>query len=260
MSKFGRDKIALALACALIFGDNAQASQDVKNEQSLGEVEGVAVHNSGQTKKSKNMSGLTKGLIATFSTLVGIEIANELLGSFTKADTFYKGKFSIAKAIKNSKNKVDEVIEKNEKVDEEIEKTAEYLSQKYKEAFEIKEVNRKTTELELLRLIFKKNMFALLIHEKEILDAISDEQIDDRNKIKQFINCLKERKFEFNSKSLSKIGIKFGDNYVDVNNYFNDNTAVSYFMFTNLLYFMCKSDLLRIYKKHNNIEYCLDKI
>ena len=40
MNKFGRRKIALALACASIFGGNTRAAQDVKTGQTVATVGG----------------------------------------------------------------------------------------------------------------------------------------------------------------------------------------------------------------------------
>lgn len=40
MAKLGKDKIALFLACASIFGGNTRAAQDVKTGQTIGAVGG----------------------------------------------------------------------------------------------------------------------------------------------------------------------------------------------------------------------------
>ncbi|MBR0184145.1 MAG: hypothetical protein IJQ10_03220, partial [Clostridia bacterium] len=82
MSKFGRDKIALVLACASIFGGKTQAAQNVKTEQSLGAVRrrGATFDNSKALKKSKSMSNLTKGLIIGGSILGAGLIGYEVLG------------------------------------------------------------------------------------------------------------------------------------------------------------------------------------
>ena len=86
MNKFGRRKIALALACASVLSCKTQAmsTNKLQSRQTLAAVGG-----------SKSMSNLTKGLIAAGAVLGVTELVNESLGAFTDADTWYKGRISI---------------------------------------------------------------------------------------------------------------------------------------------------------------------
>ena len=90
MKKFRRKNLALALACASVLSCKAKA-MDTKpqSRQTLAQV-----------GKSKSMSNLTKGLIAGGIVLGATEFLNEGLGIFTKADTWYKGEFSIVNGIR----------------------------------------------------------------------------------------------------------------------------------------------------------------
>ena len=90
MKKFRRKNLALALACASVLSCKAKAmNTKPQSRQTLAQV-----------GKSKSMSNLTKGLIAGGIVLGATEFLNEGLGIFTKADTWYKGKFSIANGIR----------------------------------------------------------------------------------------------------------------------------------------------------------------
>ena len=112
MSKFGKlDKkqIALVLSLASVLGGSGASAMNsnknwVKSSQSLG----VATNNnsnllasSKMLKKSKSMSTLAKVGIGVGVVLGAVELANEGAGIFTNADTWYKGKFSIANAAKH---------------------------------------------------------------------------------------------------------------------------------------------------------------
>ena len=116
MSKFGKlDKkqVALALSLASVLGGSKASAMSpnknqAKSSQSLGAVGGAASNNnsnllasSKMLKKSKSMSNLTKGLIGVGIALGAVELANEGAGIFTNADTWYKGKFSIANAARH---------------------------------------------------------------------------------------------------------------------------------------------------------------
>ena len=96
-----RRKIALALACASILGGKTQAMNTNKS-QSRQTLAAVGVFDNSKALKShKSMSNLTKGLIAAGAVLGATELLNECLGIFTKADTWYKGKFSIANGMRH---------------------------------------------------------------------------------------------------------------------------------------------------------------
>lgn len=116
MSKFGKlDKkqVALVLGLASVLGGSKASAMSpnknqAKSSQSLGAVGGATSKNnsnllasSKMLKKSKSMSNLTKGLIGVGIALGAVELANEGAGIFTNADTWYKGKFSIANAAKH---------------------------------------------------------------------------------------------------------------------------------------------------------------
>jgi len=116
MSKFGKlDKkqVALVLGLASVLGGSKASAMNsnknqAKSSQSLGAVGGATFKNnsnllasSKMLKKSKSMSNLTKGLIGVGIALGAVELANEGAGIFTNADTWYKGKFSIANAAKH---------------------------------------------------------------------------------------------------------------------------------------------------------------
>ncbi len=95
-----RRKIALALACASILGGKTQAMNTNKS-QSRQTLAAVGVFDNSKALKShKSMSNLTKGLIAAGAVLGATEFLNESLGIFTKADTWYKGEFSIVNGIR----------------------------------------------------------------------------------------------------------------------------------------------------------------
>ena len=96
-----RRKIALALACASILGGKTQAMNTNKS-QSRQTLAAVGVFDNSKALKShKSMSNLTKGLIAAGAVLGATELLNEGLGIFTKADTWYKGEFSIVNGIRH---------------------------------------------------------------------------------------------------------------------------------------------------------------
>ena len=91
MNKFGRRKIALALACASILSGRTQAmNTKPQSRQTLAQV-----------GRSKSMSNLTKWLIAAGAVLGVTELVNESLGAFTDADTWYKGRISIVNGIRH---------------------------------------------------------------------------------------------------------------------------------------------------------------
>ena len=104
MSKFDRKKIAVALAFASLFGSK---TSQVKSPQALGEVGGATSRNNSNLladpimlKKSKGMSNLTKGLTGVGIAMGVVGFANEVMGAFTNAEAWYKGKVSIANFIK----------------------------------------------------------------------------------------------------------------------------------------------------------------
>ena len=136
MSKFGRDKIALVLACASIFGGKTQAAQNVKTEQSLGAVRrGEASDSSKTLKKSKSMSNLTKGLIIGGSILGAGLIGYEVLG-----DTVIDKAPTLLKHIRGRKQGKDEQVAKEnmQKIDKEMNDLEELKGegeQQYKEFF-----------------------------------------------------------------------------------------------------------------------------
>ena len=116
MSKFGKlDKkqVALVLGLASVLGGSKASAMSpnknqAKSSQSLGAVGGATSKNNSNLlaspkmlKKSKSMSNLTKGLIGVGIALGAVELANEGAGIFTNADTWYKGKFSIANAARH---------------------------------------------------------------------------------------------------------------------------------------------------------------
>ena len=111
MSKFGKlDKkqIALVLSLASILGGKASAMNSNKNRVKSSQSLGVATNNnsnllasSKMLKKSKSMSTLAKVGIGVGVVLGAVELANEGAGIFTNADTWYKGKFSIANAARH---------------------------------------------------------------------------------------------------------------------------------------------------------------
>ena len=116
MSKFGKlDKkqVALVLGLASVLGGSKASAMSpnknqAKSSQSLGAVGGATSKNNSNLlaspkmlKKSKSMSNLTKGLIGVGIALGAVELTNEGAGIFTNADTWYKGKFSIANAARH---------------------------------------------------------------------------------------------------------------------------------------------------------------
>ena len=111
MSKFGKlDKkqIALVLSLASVLGGKASAMNSNKNRVKSSQSLGVATNNnsnllasSKMLKKSKSMSTLAKVGIGVGVVLGAVELANEGAGIFTNADTWYKGKFSIANAARH---------------------------------------------------------------------------------------------------------------------------------------------------------------
>ena len=116
MSKFGRDKIALVLACASIFGGKTQAAQNVKTGQTVAAVGGATFDNSKALKKSKSMSNLTKGLIIGGS-ILGAGLGYEVLG-----DTVIDKAPTLLKLIRGKKQGKDEQVAKEnmQKIDKEI--------------------------------------------------------------------------------------------------------------------------------------------
>ena len=139
MSKFGRDKIALALACASIFGGKTQAAQNVKTEQSLGAVRrGEASDSPKALKKSKSMDNLTKWLIIGGS-ILGAGLGYEVLG-----DTVIVKAPTLLKLIRGKKQGKDEQVAKEnmQKID--------------KEMNDLKEFEKKDTQQKEGFLSFKK--------------------------------------------------------------------------------------------------------
>ena len=131
MSKFGKDKIALVLACASIFGGKTQAAQNVKTGQTVAAVGGATFDNSKALKKSKSMSNLTKGLIIGGSILGAGLIGYEVLG-----DTVIDKAPTLLKHIRGRKQGKDEQIAKEnmQKIYNEIDKGEN--SEKWKKEFE----------------------------------------------------------------------------------------------------------------------------
>ena len=133
MSKFGRDKIALALACASIFGGKTQAAQNA--DQTVAAVSRAASDSSKALKKSKSMDNLTKWLIIGGSILGAGLIGYEVLGNtvMNKAPT-------LLKLIRGRKQGKDEQIAKEnmQKIDKQMNDLKEFEKkdiQQYKEGF-----------------------------------------------------------------------------------------------------------------------------
>ena len=147
MSKFGRDKIALVLACASIFGGKTQAAQNVKTGQTVAAVGGATFDNSKALKKSKSMSNLTKGLIIGGS-ILGAGLGYEVLG-----DTVIDKAPTLLKLIRGKKQGKDEQVAKEnmQKIDKEMNDLKEFEekdTQQYKEVFlSFKEEFESTKEL-----------------------------------------------------------------------------------------------------------------
>ena len=102
MNKFGRRKIALALACASVFVGKTQAAQNVKTAQTLGAVVGAR----NQPKKI-NWNKIAKIGGFTVAGLAALEAIHSLIGGFTDSKF---GSYSFGRLIRNH-------VKKNEHLD-----------------------------------------------------------------------------------------------------------------------------------------------
>ena len=209
MSKFGRDKIALVLACASIFGGKTQAAQNVKTGQTVAAVGGATFDNSKALKKSKSMSNLTKGLIIGGSILGAGLIGYEVLG-----DIFIDKAPTLLKLIRGRKQGKDEQVAKEnmQKIDKEMNDLEEFKKegiQQYKGSFlffkkkfeSIKELimNYKSNDIwcKIISVTDGDNKY--VTNEKEVPSGLSE--------IKLFKS--KEQKKNFNSRLMEKFASIF---------------------------------------------------
>lgn len=128
MSNFGRNKIALVLACASVLVGKTQAmnTNRAKNPQTVGAVGGAAVRN--QPKKI-NRAKIVKIFGFSAAGLAALETIHSLIGGFTDSEL---GSLSIGRAIRNN-------VKKNEQPDPKEQKKS---NQKINDKIKIK--NKKT--------------------------------------------------------------------------------------------------------------------
>ena len=114
MAKLGKDKIALFLACASIFGGNTRAAQDVKTGQTIGAVGGAAFNsqsNSGVRVKDSfgnQKFGTKEKLIAAGTILASLGIGaagGYAVRNALDASAYSKGKEYFIKSFQNFKPK-----------------------------------------------------------------------------------------------------------------------------------------------------------
>ena len=112
MAKLGKDKIALFLACASIFGGNTRAAQDVKTGQTIGAVGGAAFNsqsNSGVRVKDSfgnQKFGTKEKLIAAGTILASLGIGaagGYAVRNALDASAYSKGKEYFIKSFQNFK-------------------------------------------------------------------------------------------------------------------------------------------------------------
>ena len=112
MAKLGKDKIALFLACASIFGGNTRAAQDVKTGQTIGAVGGAAFNsqsNSGVRVKNSfgnQKFGTKEKLIAAGTILASLGIGaagGYAVRNALDASAYSKGKEYFIKGFQSFK-------------------------------------------------------------------------------------------------------------------------------------------------------------
>ena len=111
MKKFGKRKLALVLAFMSVLGIKTSAINKselkIKSPQSVDAVHDVGFRNNSKQEsntigKSSNIGNFKTKLIGVLLSLVGLEFGNEILGITTKADAWFKGKYSIANSARQS--------------------------------------------------------------------------------------------------------------------------------------------------------------
>ena len=115
MAKLGKDKIALFLACASIFGGNTRAAQDVKTGQTIGAVGGAAFNTQLDTNirvknsfGNQNFKGFgTKEKLIAAGTILA-SLATGAVGGYAvrnalDASAYSKGKEYFIKSFQNFK-------------------------------------------------------------------------------------------------------------------------------------------------------------
>ncbi|MBO6126935.1 MAG: hypothetical protein J6P21_02940 [Clostridia bacterium] len=111
MSNFGRNKIALVLACASVLGGKTQAmnTNRAKTSQIVGAVGGAAVRN--QPKKI-NWAKIVKIFGFSAAGLAALETIHSLIGGFTDSKL---GSYSVGRAIRNNVKKNEQPDPKEQK-------------------------------------------------------------------------------------------------------------------------------------------------
>ena len=196
MSKFGRDKIALVLACASIFGGKTQAAQNVKTEQSLGAVRrGEASDSSKTLKKSKSMSNLTKGLIIGGS-ILGAGLGYEVLG-----DTVIDKAPTLLKLFRGRKQGKDEQVAKEnmQKIYNEIDKMEN--SEKWKKEFE--------STKELIMNYESNNIWSKISYVSSKVDGIYTTNEKNTEGLSKQKLITDDQKKDFNSRLMKKFSDVF---------------------------------------------------
>lgn len=245
MSKFGRDKIALALACASIFGGKTQAAQNA--DQTVATVSRAASDSSKALKKSKSMDNLTKWLIIGGSILGAGLIGYEVLGNtvMNKAPTLLK------LIIGKKQGKDEQVAKENmQKIDKEMNDLKEFEkkdTQQYKEGFLSFKKEFKSTK-ELIMNYESNNIWSKISFvssedgnvytiNKEDTGGLSKQKLitDDQKKnfnsrlMKKFAGIFNgERKIKKCEKIIDGIKISIDEEFYDISRNKNELILINY--------------------------------
>ena len=122
MKKFGRDKVALFLACASVLGSKTYAMDKNKaqNPQIAVEVRKKA------SSCSKEIPNWLKILVSAGGVALAVELYNEIMGGIYGTN-WYLGKYSIVNYLRQQSKHLDALLKKFEDASKESQKSNEYF-------------------------------------------------------------------------------------------------------------------------------------
>lgn len=122
MKKFGRDKVALFLACASVLGSKTYAMDKNKaqNPQIAVEVREKA------SSCSKEIPNWLKILMDILGVASAVELYNEIMGGICGTN-WYLGKYSIVNYLRQQSKHLDALLKKFEDASKESQKSNEYF-------------------------------------------------------------------------------------------------------------------------------------
>lgn len=122
MKKFGRDKVALFLACASVLGSKTHAMDKNKAQNPQIAVE-VRKKASSCSKEIPNWLKILMGILGVAS---AVELYNEIMGGIYGTN-WYLGKYSIVNYLRQQSEHLDALLKKFEDASKESQKSNEYF-------------------------------------------------------------------------------------------------------------------------------------